>query len=398
MKDVKQPEISIEKLQNCKNALQRQFDFTYPQNNQKNFYIGVSDYVQTIIKSDYLDALVKTTILNDRDELIKQVNTISEKSVAETEATFQELKEIIKTKKIDIPAVNDAIKQYNDYLDGRIQISGSGNFATHLSDYVRDIIFGLKYNGHEDIASRYAIVGETPEIIIGWKISKSEPEVEKLLLKIKEQSDVSIWGAWEALWWVYATIQGKDEIWESMKKSNNTWDRLNFGGLIGEMKEILEEKPLDQNKYHYFKFEKFKRHLSRVDTAIKTTIDNALLVLAKPNNEIKQESKTGEKWYMPESGAGCFGNKKFHLTEGRNKYNLFNQLVKKIKLTRSEVIDTLSLEIEKSASDRSANTYAINNVVNELRKTTGLDSVELINNGGNISLAVKIEIKSLNIT
>lgn len=290
MNNVTLPEISIEKLKHCNTTLKRQFDLTYPLGNQKSFFIGVSDYVQIVLKSDYLDALVLTFILNDRNDLIKEIDEVSKKSVAETKSTYKKLLATIKEQKIDIPAVNSEIQQYNDYLEGRTYISGSGNFATHQIDYVRDIIMSLKYNGHEDIANRYSIIGERPEIITGWKISKSEPEVERMLRKLKDQQDISVWSAWEELWWVYATIQDKDSIWESMAGSKNTWKRFNFAGLIGEMKRILESKEPEPNRYHFFELDKFKRHLTRVNNKIESEIDELLSALNKKQAKAQIDS------------------------------------------------------------------------------------------------------------
>lgn len=286
--DEMQKTISIDKLNNCKNALKRQFDYVYPLENHKSFFIGISDYVQIVEKSDYLSALVKASILEERGKLIDEINRISEKSANESKATYKKLLVTIKARKIDNTNVQSEIKEYNDYLDGKIHISGSGNFATQICDFVRDIILALKYNGYEDIADQYAIYGQTKEIITGWKISASEAEVDRILEKFKEKADVSLWGAWEELWWAYTTIQNKNEFWNSIAKSDNTFDRLNFGGLIGEMKEILESKAPDLSGYHYFEINKFKRHLSRVQQHLETWLDD--LILNFTDNKEKNQS------------------------------------------------------------------------------------------------------------
>lgn len=283
-----QKSISVDKLKSCKNTLKKQFDYVYPLENHKSFFIGISDYVQIVEKSDYLSTLVKASILEERGKLIDEINRISEKSANESKATYKKLIATIKERKIDNPNVRAEIQEYNDYLDGKIHISGNGNFATHLCDFIRDIIISLKYNGYEDIADQYAIYGQTKEIITGWKISASEAEVDRILEKFKEKADVSLWGAWEELWWAYTTIQNKNEFWNSIAKSDNTFDRLNFGGLIGEMKEILEGKAPDPYDYQYFAISKFKRHLSRIHNHLENWLDDLIL-------NFKDDSKANEE-------------------------------------------------------------------------------------------------------
>lgn len=394
--DEMQKTISTDKLNNCKNALKRQFDYVYPLENHKSFFIGISDYVQIVEKSDYLSALVKASILEERGKLIDEINRISEKSANESKATYKKLIATIKARKIDNPNVQADIQEYNDYLNGKIHISGSGNFATHICDFVRDIIISLKYNGYEDIADQYAIYGQTKEIITGWKISASEAEVDRILEKFKEKADVSLWGAWEELWWAYTTIQNKNEFWNSIAKSDNTFDRLNFGGLIGEMKEILESKAPDPYGYHYFEINKFKRHLSRIQQHLETWIDD--IIVATSGNEVETERpviSTSKNWYLPSTGIGFIKGKKFSLKEGKPKHKLFDELFVARKLNRQKVIQILDLSDEsKIKSNVADNTYAINEIIKELRKTTKLNKTELLNNGGNITLMVDIEDRS----
>lgn len=284
-----------EELQKLRNRLQKQYDSTYNLDDLKSFFIGVADYVKIIIDSDYLSGILSITILSERDNLRKEIDKISKKSTEETLTTLAQIRKIIKEKKIDNSVVKDAIKECEDFIKGDIKKSGSGNFATYLIDDVRDILIALKYNGYEKIADQYAVFDERAKdakgnkIVIDWKISASEKEVDKMLNKLKEQQDISIWGAWEELYWGYATIFIKHETWDKLVKNDNVMNRLDFSIMAAEMKEILEGKAQDPYKYHFFTTQKFKRHLQRVQNKLDSVVED--LILYKPKHQKKSREE-----------------------------------------------------------------------------------------------------------
>jgi hypothetical protein len=396
-------EVNIDKLRRLQKQLQRKFDLVYPIDDEKSFFIGIADYVEAINQSDYMTAIIKTSIIPARIKLDSEIDSITNKSIKETKKVFGRLFNLMVEKKIDNTNILAEFNEYHSLLDGTTQISGdSGNSATHLSDKVRDILIAFKYNGYDDIAKQYEILDEHGNNR-GWKISPSEAEVEKKLLERKDKMETSIWGAWNDLYWAFATIHERYDIWDSMIKNGKLWDRLNFSGLIEEWKKILEDKLQPQDRRIFFKKDRFKSHIARVhdkiDNEIDSLADAAERIKAKKQPEEGKQTESQEKWYAPESGAGFIKGKNFNLTEGKDKYKLFNRLVTAKKLSRPEVISILELPNEQGdKTNRSLNTYKINEVVKELRKTTRLDKTEIINNGGNITLLAELEIKSPNIT
>ena len=395
--------LSIEKLDKEKlkillGRLNRQYDHAYPLDDAQGFFVGVADYVKVVENSDYLSAIVKGFILPERDKKLAEIDEVSKQVVKEVEKTLVKVKGVIKDNKIESENVKHELDEYMGFTEGRIKIHGYGNYATHLSDMVRDIIIAIKSTGFEKEAHAFAEINPQG-IIINWKISETEKKLDNLLTRFEEHKQISIWNAWEQVWWVYTMIHNKYEYWDKINK-DKFMDTLNFGMLAGDMKKVLDGK-VTQRDYPYFQIPEFKRHFFRVHEILQAEVEALLATDDKTTKKIesKSEPQPTEKWYVPESGTGLIKGKKFNLTEGKDKFKLFNKLVEVKKLLRQDVINVLGLPDEANdKTNRSLNTYKINEIVKELRKTTRLDKTELINNGCNITLLVKVEIKSPNTT
>lgn len=281
--------INIDKLTVLKNRLQKQFDYTYNLDDTKSFFIGIGDYLSIIDNSDYLVAIITASILSDKNNLTNEINEITNKSVEETKTTYAKIQKIIKDKKIDNSVVQNAIKEYKMFLDGDIKKSGSGNFATYLIESVRNILLALKDNGYEKISDDFAVLDQN-KIIIDWKISSSEKEVDKALAKLKEQQNISIWGAWDELVLCFISIYEKDKVWEDAVTHNDILKRFNLSGPFSEMNEIMEGKTQDQNRHHFFEITKFKRHIQRVQNKVNSEIEDIITTNKEKTFNQRKES------------------------------------------------------------------------------------------------------------
>jgi hypothetical protein len=99
-----------------------------------------------------------------------------------------------------------------------------------------------------------------------------------------------------------------------------------------------------------------------------------------------------EIFYDKETGLGYINSKKFKLKDNQPDYGVFAKLYHRIgkKLLRNEVLKIIGLE--ESEAKRSTNTFAINDLAKKIRQRTGLNTEQLVNNNGNLTLrATKIK-------
>jgi hypothetical protein len=413
---IQQKTIDLNGLLLCKSILERKYDYAYNTPDKKAFLIGVSDYSEAIEKSDFLRNLVYSTIIEKRKVFTDQIDELTQKTTEEAEETFIKICEILVKNNIKNADIDYRIDQYKGYRDRVIQpISGFGNYGTWLVDEVNSLLWSLQQSGYEDIIKDFCIYDRN-KMLRDFKISDSDEALRKLIRKFEEEQETTIWGDWNKLNLAYVAIHLKDEFFDNFTQKNEQQNRFNFAGLAGEMTEIMGGKVQRKElRVDFFNQEKFKYYLKRVHYHLISEIDSCILseqASAEPKTteaieEVKKEEEiiaepqkqSKEKWYIPETGVGLIRDKKFGLTDGGNKYKLFNALIEKRKLQRSEIIDLLSLpKDDDNKYTRTANTTKINGLVTELRKTTKLTSTELLLSGGNITLATEIEIRSFKIT
>lgn len=315
-------ELSTEHYKNLQKQLERKYGFIYPIEDKKSFFIGVADYVDLVEHSDVLRGIVIHFILDKRNELDKKIADKTERVVKEVKETYKKVLEIIEKNKIEDDRVKYSISEYEGYLNGRIQISGYGNFGTYLSDKVRDIILTLEEVAGKEIIDHFGIYDHN-KLRVGWKISASEPELEELISQRREEKDLSIWGAWEDLWWVYDVVFNKNERWKEIRaKEHNTMESVNYSLWVGKVKNALDDaktridtSPLNMTEY--------KRHLFRVNDKLQTILDDVITASEK------QTSKdTESKFEYDHEGAMLHydGNLVFSLHRGKGKAKIFKAL------------------------------------------------------------------------
>jgi len=107
----------------------------------------------------------------------------------------------------------------------------------------------------------------------------------------------------------------------------------------------------------------------------------------KQNNE-----KMPEIFYDKETGLGYINSKKFKLKDNQPDYKIFAKLYCQIgkKLLRSDILKIIGRE--ESEAERINNTFAINELAKKIRSRTNLNTEQLVNNNGNLTLrAIKIK-------
>lgn len=315
-------EIDRNKLLNLKQQIQRKYDFAYPSDNLKNFYIGIADYVSVIESSDYLQAIVVYAILEKRNNLNKRIDELTKQVVDEVKKSFEDVLKMIDENKLEDQRITNELNDYTGFVEGRIHISGYGNYGTYLSDQVRDVILAVEASGYKDKIKDYGIYDQNGNRT-GWKISKSEQELDGLLARRREEKETSVWGAWEDIWQIYDAIYNKFDRWDQVSKTDNFLDKVSYGSYYGKIKEILEDKG-KANNYYPFDVQEYKRHLFRVNEVLQTEIEGLLPSAV----ETKSESRAESKFEYDHEGAMLHydGNLVFSLHRGKGKSKMFKAL------------------------------------------------------------------------
>lgn len=252
---------ALSRLEAALASLDRRYRYAMSEDSEKGFFLGVSDYVEVIEKSEVLRPLIKITVIDEREKILQERQRLEDVVIVEAKATYDELRKIIREKKIKSPYIDQAFKEYEDLMSGRKQMSGP--MAENVYNDVRDVLLALQQAERKDIADQYAIYNKH-QILIGWKIADTYKDFQAVEKELKKQLDIAVWGAWNELWWAYACIHKQDELWKEWAKERPglSMNMLNASSLFDEMNLIMEGKRVDQ--LHHFLVPVFKRHLSRL--------------------------------------------------------------------------------------------------------------------------------------
>lgn len=334
-------DINKDKLKILLARLQRHYDYAYPLEDAQGFFVGIADYVKAVEESDYLTAIVDAFILPEKKEKVAEIVKVSKEVIKEAEQTFKQTEKIIKDNKIDSDYVKREIEEYRSLVEGRLHIYGNGNCANHQSDNVRDILIAIRESGFEKETNSYAEFNKQG-ILTNWKISETEKKLNNLLERFEEHRKMSIWNAWEQLWWVFTITYNKHDHWEKLNK-DNFMDIMGFGMFADDMKKIMDEKE-ESRDYKHFKMPEYKRHFHRVHDKIQTEADDLISALEQ-RAETQQE---GSNFRYDNEGAMLFykGNNvlKLHRSNsGRAK--MFNALWE----GKTVILDNIVVEEGKPA-------------------------------------------------
>jgi hypothetical protein len=225
--------------------LEGYFNTFIAQENPKQFFIGMADYL------NYGDALpeydwITSQISAMPASLFAKLDTQTKAAFDKVKTTHDEIAAYIAEKQIDIPATQNALQRCQAIFDGHIHSDSPMPYLIHLSLY--DIIVVLyPMPEHKEFASKYIVFA-------GWDKTQPRqylptPELDELLETKKifdEGREDAIWGIQAHLYQLREVINrgreiGKD-INERVKKgepgATNDW--LNFGVLMGEWEKVKD--------------------------------------------------------------------------------------------------------------------------------------------------------------
>ncbi len=384
---------AAERLKSALLSLQRKYDYAASQTNQKSFFIGTADYVKAVCDSKILSLLLQTTVLNEKTHLFTEQKRLTKLVVEEIAETFEKLKKAIEKEKVQLPRVDEEIKEYASLVSGRTQ--SSLPIGQSLYGSVRDIIFELRQGGRADLVLPFAKNKADLENT-EWEIAPSYKEYRENENEITRQKNLSVWGAWEELWWAYASVYKQKGIWSEWYEKKDSLSIMNGSLLFGGMNDILEGR---EPKSSHFDVETFKRHLSRFHdkfldggqemlevTKLQLTEDGKL----SPEEGVSEDKGVDQpstQFSYSRTGKGRNKSKSFRLTRGKPPFILFTEVYKSKSLSRKRVVKLLALDDDTRY--RGTNTIKINEVIKQVRETTKLTPDELVNNGGEITLVLK---------
>jgi len=115
-----------------------------------------------------------------------------------------------------------------------------------------------------------------------------------------------------------------------------------------------------------------------------------------------QQEPIPEIHYNSKTGIGFIGLKRFKFKDNQTEYKVFPELYKNInrKVLRKKLLDLIGFTESKELSNqydskgnkligKQSATYKINELVKKIRKRTGLNTNQLVNNNGNLILVGK---------
>jgi len=384
---------ATERLKSALSSLERKYEFASTQTDRKNFFLGVADYVEAICDTKLLSILLEVSIINERNELLEQRDRLTKLVIQEIEQTFDKLNQAIKKEKVELPGVSYELKEYASLVSGRTK--SSVHIGQNLYDCVRDIIFALKQAEKTDLIIPFAKNKNSLDNT-EWEISASYGKYKEIQDEVKRQLQISVWAAWEELWWVYASIHKQKELWNGWVDKGDQLNMMNASLLFVGMNDILEDR---EPKNKHFDTDKFKGYLSRfhnkfLDEGSKmlevtkvTMSESGKLRLEDPQLANEPISKISpETYYSARTGRGSKDGKTIRFVKNKKPFSLFNALLKarNNELVRSSVMEVLGL---KSSDNNTFIARTISDVVCQIRKTTHLSQEELVLNNGDITLS-----------
>jgi hypothetical protein len=170
-----------------------------------------------------------------------------------------------------------------------------------------------------------------------------------------------------------------------MKNENDFLDLIN---MLNGMKSIagieykIKESYFDRlGREHPFTL--YSSHLCEITIKNKKKFDNFCKQIEQQNSG---SSTVDGIYYNPATGIGYAHGKRFKFKNNQSDFFIFAEMYKNINqpIPRSAVLKMIDYE-ETGAKDTMA-TYKINEVTKKMRGMTGLDTDEIVNNNGALTL------------
>lgn len=249
----------------------------------RNFFFGLADYVRYIENTPNLYSIIKSEV-KGKEELLKEKNEFEEKSLQELMIPQKALLKIVEKKKIASEELKEAIKYFELFEKGKIQMRGDE--SDKIEGYLWDIgkaLYGLGYKKElKKFIDENPRTGNTYLDNKNFIFSNSLPKRHQLDKNIADLREKKIWGCWDYLKYVpLFWIDGKK--WEEVIPVNfeSEIDRICFD-LYNLLKMIEKDNStvvvsfIDQEKsikdYRFYTNRIHLHLLEKLTTATKSEI------------------------------------------------------------------------------------------------------------------------------
>jgi hypothetical protein len=229
-------------------------------------FLGIADYVKYAASQPRFKKVIKE-IVRPREEYIGRLDEMQRKGAEELDSARDEIIKRIKLTGVEMGgAVEENLSAYEKWKKGDIR--GTLDMCEGMEDQLSDLVRYLWENGHRDVIASYVIpLKDDPNYIGKFVISKTMNERQNLKEEMAKEKGTALWGNWDDLVSVYATIYEGEKLYAAAGENKDMWKLLNLGLVLGEMKS-MRESAQGRNRANVdisiFKREKYLSSLDRV--------------------------------------------------------------------------------------------------------------------------------------
>lgn len=238
-------------------------DITQNAHSNWDFFLYLADYIKFIDDTPELKNVVQT-IQQQRAQDYKELKKLEQKLQKEVEEAHEKLITIVQEKEIPTEIVKEILKEYKDYKEQRIL--SSQPLAESLFDCVVEALRALHHKGFgkdiEDFIEEEKS-GVSPDIrqfIFAPSLRAYHEEKEEVEIRKKS----SIWFAWNELALAYLSVFSVKKTQKDLMAEERKWENLNFLGIVGEMRDIMNRKDFAQNQPVQFIRTDYEQYVNRV--------------------------------------------------------------------------------------------------------------------------------------
>lgn len=252
---------------------------------EADFYIGMCDYLRYTDKVPAIET-ISAELPKQRSKIEHRLKTIEKKAINELIVKKEEIKKIIDLKKIDDLEINEELKSFQDWIEGKI--TGSLPVPFNLSPILVRIIHKLISLGYRENIDKYLeYPSNNPNYIQKYNLSLNLEKFQKEKNVYDAGLENELWGEFNTLSTAYFVITNGQNYFDELVKADpkdvkKFWEAMNFSALLGEWKEVRDHK---KRKYEVF----FKKN--QIEKAVKRFHNFLLenLLLSNNKNQIKDQ-------------------------------------------------------------------------------------------------------------
>jgi len=242
-----------------------------------NLVIALHDYIHYINEHPTIDYLFTEKIQKGAGDIFDQIRKEEIKTEKELDKVYSELEKLIKKHKIKDQKVLLPLDEYKNYKSGRY-LSSLGKVEP-MHNELRDIIEALTNSENRELVSKYVIPPspkETGPRFGRVNLSASFKEYELLKDRFEKQSEVSAWGAFDAVFKSYKAIRAYAyDIQKDQENQSFLADSKFIASAVESIKRESEWLGTNTHSAKPFFFREYSNAvLSRLHLALLDELDN----------------------------------------------------------------------------------------------------------------------------